>query len=182
MTKSIYSYQLPALLDNVVIYRPKKTVSEGDISFAVTHYNVLSIYCSKLNNQKAIDRYRVINPQLLSLIMTLTNLPSKRVISLFNLSGGINRVYELISTGKILNKYNNDIDFIYDNLSIDNKIDKLNFKYRFCAIDLVYQNRLYSSLAESKDNTFMIDLNNKEEVQMINNKYFFDNPLDLNNL
>ena len=182
LTKSIYSYQLPALLDNVVIYRPKKTVSEGDISFAVTHYNVLSIYCSKLNNQKAIDRYRVINPQLLSLIMTLTNLPSKRVISLFNLSGGINRVYELISTGKILNKYNNDIDFIYDNLSIDNKIDKLNFKYRFCAIDLVYQNRLYSSLAESKDNTFMIDLNNKEEVQMINNKYFFDNPLDLNNL
>lgn len=182
ITKSVYAYQIPAMLDNAVIFRPKKTVADGDISYAVTKYNVLDIYCNKMNNQKAIDRYRVINPELLSLIMTLTNLPSKRVISLYNISGGINRVYELISNGKILNKYNNDIDFVYDNLSISNKIDKLSFKYRFCAIDLVYQCRLYSSLVESKDTTFIIDLNNKEEVQMINNQYFFNNPLDLNNL
>ena len=67
-------------------------------------------------------------------------------------------------------------------MQISNKIDAYNFKYRFNAVDLVFQHRLYTMMAESKDISWLINLNDPDTVKDINNKYFIDNPLDLNAL
>ena len=84
---------------------------------------------------------------------------------------------------KILNDYNTDINYVYDQLELFSKIDPDNFRCRFNAVDLIYQNRLYNmNMAESKDISWCIDLRDPDTVRNINNKYFANNPLDLNAL
>ena len=81
-------------------------------------------------------------------------------------------------------KSDSDGDSAKDNplIKIDNKIDLFNFKYRFNAVDLVFQHRLYSLMPESKDTSWLINLSDPDTVKNINNTYFIDNPLDLNSL
>jgi hypothetical protein len=87
-----------------------------------------------------------------------------------------------INTNRIINAYNTDIDYVYNQLSIDRRMDSTTFKFRFNAVDLVYQHRLYNSSAEARDISWIIDLEDKFTIQRINNQYFIDNSLDLNNL
>lgn len=178
ITKSTYSYQIPALCDNCVLFRPQKFKGQ-DTSFAITNSDGITKYCNKVTNQKALDNMLKLNSGLLSLVMTMTKLSSKNVLSLFNTSIAINKLYNAISNNKIINGYNSDIDYIYNNLDISNKIDPVTFKYRFNAIDLVFQHRLYNNSAESKDMSHLIDLEDRNAVHYINNKYFQDNPLNL---
>ena len=181
LSKSKYAYQIPAMCDNAFIYRPKKYNGE-DTSFAITHNNVLFQYCNKLNNAKVFEQLKVINPKLLSLIMTLNGLPSKKLLTMLNITTTVGRIYKTINENKIINDYNSDMNFVYNQLELFSKIDPDSFKYRFNAVDLIFQYRLYDNMAESKDISWLIDLNDPDTVRNINNKYFADNPLDLNAL
>lgn len=178
LTKSSYAYQLPALCDNCVLFRPQKFKGD-DTSYAITNADGVMRYCDKVTNQKALENMTKLNSGLLSLVMALTKLSSKNVLSLFNTSTAINKIYDAIKNNKILNGYNSDIDYVYNNLDISNKIDPVTFKYRFNAIDLAFQHRLYINSAESKDMSHLIDLEDRNAVHYINNKYFQDNPLNL---
>ena len=53
---------------------------------------------------------------------------------------------------------------------------------RYKAIDLGYQYKLYKTLPESKERKFLEQLNDKESVQEINNRYFAKSPLNLEEL
>ena len=76
-----------------------------------------------------------------------------------------------------------DIDYVYHALEgIVKYVDPTTFKFRFNAVDLVFQHRIYNSSAESKDISWYINLSDPNTVRHINNTYFADNPLDLNNL
>ena len=182
LTKSKYAYQIPAMCENALLFRPKKYNGE-DISFPVTHQNVLFQFCNKLSNEKTYEQLKTISPKLLSLIMTLNGLPSKKLLTMVNITTAVGRIYKAISEDKILNDYNTDINYVYNQLELFSKIDPDNFRCRFNAVDLIYQNRLYNmNMAESKDISWLIDLKDPETVKYINNKYFADNPLDLNAL
>lgn len=181
LTKSKYAYQIPALCKNAFIYRPKKYNGE-DISFAITHSNVLQAYCNKISNGNTLSQLSYLNPSLLSLIMAINGLPSKKLLTLFNITTAVGRLYLAVSDHRIINDYNSDIDYVYNQLQLYSKIDSANFKYRFNAVDLVFQHRLYSMMAESKDISWLINLQDPNTVKDINNKYFIDNPLDLNAL
>ena len=181
ITKSKYAYQIPAMCENAMLYRPKKINGE-DISFAITHENVIYKYCNKINNEKAIQQLGSINPRLLSLLMVLSGLPSKKLLTLMNTTTSIGRLYKAISEGRIINDYNSDIDYVYNQLELFNKIDPTSFKYRFNATDLIYQYNIYKNQPESLDTRWCVDLYDPDTVKDINNKYFIDNPLDLNSL
>ena len=181
LSKSRYAYQIPALCSNAFLYRPKKYNGE-DISFAVTHENVLFQYCNKLNSDKVFRQLRVINPRLLSLIMTLNGLPSKKLLTMVNITTAVGRICKAISENKIINDYNYDINYVYNQLELFSKIDSESFRLRFNAVDLIVQHRLYTNMAESKDISWCIDLRDPDTVRNINNKYFANNPLDLNAL
>lgn len=181
LTKSKYAYQIPALCKNAFLLRPKK-IKGQDVSFVITSSNVLFAYCNKINNDNTLLRLKDINPKLLSLIISLNGLPSKNLLTLFNITTAVGKVWQLIKDNIIINDYNSDIDYVYNKLQIDNKIDLFNFKYRFNAVDLVFQHRLYSLMPESKDTSWLINLSDPDTVKNINNTYFIDNPLDLNSL
>lgn len=178
LTKSSYSYQIPAVCDNCVLLRPKK-YNGMDTSIAITNTNVLFQVCDKTNSDKNIQKLITLNSELLSLLMVLTGIKSVCVSRLLNSTSAINKLYKAIQDNKIINGYNSDMDYVYNNLDISNTIDITNFKYRFNAIDLVFQHRIYSNSPESKDVSHLIDLNNREDMHKINNVYFADNPLNL---
>lgn len=181
LTKSKYAYQIPALCKNAFLLRPKKIKGE-DTSFVITNNNVLFAFGNKINNDNTLLRLKYINPKLLSLIISLNGLPSKNLLTLFNITTAVERIWRLTKDNIIINDYNSDIDYVYNKLQIDDKIDLFNFKYRFNAVDLVFQYRLYSLMSESKDTSWLINLRDPDTVKNINNTYFIDNPLDLNSL
>lgn len=182
ISKSKYVYQIPALLQNAVIFRPKKS-NGNDISYLINKSCIYSSFYNYITSKNNLDRLSILNPALLSLMITLTGLPSYNLHTLLNINNATKMIYDAISSNRIINDYNNDIDFVYKALIDINKfIDPINFKYRFNAVDLVTQHRIYNSTAEARDISWYINLNDPETVKEINNKYFIDNPLDLNSL
>lgn len=182
ITKSKYAYQIPALINSTRIFRPKKSNGE-DISYTISKAYIYPNFFNKITSKDTIDRLSQINPSLLSLMMALTGLPSYNVATLINVSTATKMVIDAIESNRIANDHNADIDFVYNALNgIDKYIDPITFKYRFSAIDLLAQHRIYNSTPEAIDVSWMVNFNDPETMRSINNKYFIDNPLDLNNL
>ena len=179
ITKSKYAYQIPALTD-AVIYRPKKFGGD-DNSYLVTSANVITSYF-KITRESSNEKIQRISPSLLSALITLSGMPSRKLMKLFSSTTAINKIYNAVSNNRIINNYNSDIDYLYNQLDINGEIDSMNFKYRFNAIDLVFQHRMYINSVESRDRTWCININNKQDMHEINNKYFANNPLDLESL
>lgn len=182
ITKSKYAYQIPALLSNVKLFRPKKYQGE-DTSYVISKPYVYGNLYRNINSDDTLKMLLQISPNLCSVMMSLTGLSSYKVRNLLNVKTAIKMLYNAICNSKIINDYNSDIDYLYNALDgLNEKIDPTSFKSRFNAIDLVYQHRIYNSTIEARDITWLIDLNDPETIRSINNKYFIDNPLDLNSL
>lgn len=182
LTKSKYAYQIPALCPNAILFRPKKYAG-ADTSFYVDHRNVLRMFYAKINAEDTLQALSTINPQLLSVLITMTNLYDYKLTTIMNTVQAIKMLKYAIDHHKINNAYNSDIDYLYNALEgIVKYVDPTTFKFRFNAVDLIFQHRIYNSSAESKDISWYINLSDPNTVRRINNTYFADNPLDLNNL
>lgn len=180
ITKSKYSYQIPAMNSNAFILRPKKT-ADGDNSFLIYKNNsLIRLYDDKSNKTK--EQLSKINPELMSLIMTLSGLLQYGLGKICNITTTCNLIINAITNNRILNKYNSAMgDYLYNALNYNN-ISPDYFRFRFNAIDLTTQFNIYKSQPESKDISWNINLSDPDTVRNINNNYFIDNPLDLNNL
>jgi hypothetical protein len=182
LTKSKYAYQIPALCKNAVLFRPKKNVGE-DVSFYVDQHNVNQLFYPKISSQETRQSLQTINPQLLSILITMTGMYDYKLTTLMNITQAVKILKYAIDHNKINNVYNTDTDYLYNALDgIVKYVDPVTFKYRFNAVDLVFQHRIYNSTAESKDISWLINLSDPNTVRYINNTYFADNPLDLNSL
>lgn len=182
-TKSKYAVQIPAVLaPNAVLFRPKKYLGE-DTSVTLFGQSVLMQYYKNLSKDKTIEYLSKINPQLLSILMTMTGINEYNMNMIVNSTKAIRMLYEAIISNKMLNAYSYDVDYIYKSIDrLDKYIDQTSFLFRFKAIDLVYQHMIYSNSPEALDYSWQIDLYDPDTVREINDKYFFDNPLDLNSL
>lgn len=182
LTKNSYSYQIPALISNTAVFGPKKYNSE-DISFAVYGNNILYKYYSGITNTKTLDYIKIINPQHLSLLMSLTGNRQLNLTCAMTSTVAIRILYEAIISGKLLNSHTSDIEYVYSILpDLSKYIDLIRLKYVYNACDIIYQHLLYSQMPEALDYTWMVNFKDPTTVQDINNKYFVDNPLDLNSL
>lgn len=180
ISKSKYSYQLPAFIDNCILFRPMKSNGE-DTSYAVTHSTVLNNFFGT-KNDKSKELLDEINPRLIGMLVALNGAASCGIKAACNINVATRAIHKAITTNLILNDYISDPEFLYPKLDIDKYIDPMSFKYRFNAFDLIFQHRIYNSSAEARDITWLVDLHDPETVKSIANRYFIDNPLDLNNL
>ena len=182
LTKNTYAYQIPALIPNVAVFRPRKHMGE-DTSFAVFGKNILYQYYSNISTAKTLEYINMINPQHLSLLMSLTGNKQFNLHSAVNSNVAIRILYEAIKNGRLLNSHMADVDYVYSVLSeLQKYIDATNFKFRYNACDIIYQHLLYSQMPEAFDYSWMVNFKDPNTVQDINNRYFADNPLDLNSL
>lgn len=180
ISKDKYNYQL-VLNNNVFIFRPKKYNGQ-DISYCVNKANLYDYFYNK-SSKETIDNLHMLNPEFLSLLITLNGLPKYKLFSLMNINTAVKLVLDAIRDNKILNSYNRDIKYVGSSLNgLINYIDLQSLEYRFNAVDLGIQSSIYNSTAEANDMQWYINLKDPKTVKEINNKYFIDNPLDLNNL
>lgn len=182
LTRSKYVYQIPALIKNAYIFRPRKYNGE-DTSIIITNKNVIFSYYNKINKESILQEFSIINPGMLSLLMCFTGVSDKNVKSIANITKATKIISYAIRSNRIINGYNSDTSYLYAVLEgLSNIIDLTSFEYRFKAIDIIYQSLIYNQQIESLDESWNINLKDIKTFQEISNKYFIDNPLDVNNL
>jgi len=185
-TKSKYCYQIPAMMIGypVYLFKPLKT-KEGDQSALITPVNALTQYYSRLSpSSKSSMQIKNLSPKLLSLLMTFNGCEDKRVNGVTNIIRAIDIIRTMIDENKLLNNYQSDTKFMYEAMipkGITTIMDDVTFDYRFKALDLLFQHRIYVNNIESKDFLWNINLSDPYTMMQINAKYFIDNPIDLNN-
>ena len=183
ITKNKYMYQIPGLFLNQPVYLLRPTKYKGvDNSIIVRSNTAITSYYKELTGDKLIAKLVKINPELLSLIFTIHGCKHVNIAPLTNISRTINFIYDAIENNRIINAHQSDTDYLYKSLKIGDLIDGATFEYRFKSLDILYQFMIYSNSIEAKDNTWFINLRDPDTVRNINNKYFANNPLDLNNL
>lgn len=182
LTKNTYAYQIPALIPNTAVFRPRKHMAE-DTSFAVYKYNVLYKYYSNVTSVKTLEYLKYISSEHLALLMSLTGNDQFNLRSAISSTVAIRILYEAITSGKVLNSHMMDSSYIYKNIpDISKYINIENFICRYKACDILWQCMIYSKMPEALDYTWMVNFKDPATVQDINNRYFIDNPLDLNSL
>ena len=184
ISKNKYAYQIPAMMlgRRVYLFRPSKGNGE-DRSICISPNTALTLYYHSINKVDVKARLQVINPELLSVMMTLNGCKDKGVNSLTNIIRASRMVDGAINCNKMLNSYQSDMKWVYNALDGINTItDFPAFDARFKALDLKFQYMLYCASIESKDFSWNLNLSDPDTIRDINNKYFIDNPLDLNGL
>ena len=181
-SKDVTMLQLAAMHQDVVIFKLVKTNPEYIIT--ITKQNAISAFANI--TRKAISdttnaKLPLLNPELYSLVVTLTSLKNRNVQTLKTLNAAVSMLLELINDGKIQNKYCMDIEGLYDLLypKLQNSIIKSRFINRFRALDLIWLYNMYTRCPEYSNMDYYVNLVDPDTVRDINNKYFINNPLDL---
>lgn len=186
-TRDDTAMQLPACHPNTTIFLDSKRTGISYISntpLAISAYLYKTGRKKLLTSQAVINRIQTISPCLLSLIISLSNLPSRNIISIYDINKAINIVGSAVARGSILNGYSASPDLLYDGLFVGSecKVTKDTFSFRFKAIDLLSAHAEYMFTPFAKDTSYKIDLDDGDGVRAINNEYFRENPIDLNRL
>lgn len=180
ISRDLYTTQLVAVNDDVVIFRPKK-VQQQDESFFIAKGGCIA---NLINDRQVNDVPGELNDGLLSLVMALNKFPERNMKSLLSLPKTLSLLKDVVKTGKIINGYNSDIDRVLDLFPDKEKITCLhgNIHGRFKALDLLYQYAIYASNPERHNFKGIQNLYDPNSIHDICNQYFKVNPLDLENL
>ncbi|MGL5330979.1 MAG: hypothetical protein ACRDD7_17080 [Peptostreptococcaceae bacterium] len=179
ITKDMYNYQL-ASMNNVTVLRPKKSNGE-DISYYINKNNLYHIYLKDRKVDLA-NFPMMLNPGLVSLLMTLSSVTERNIKSLLNIKTAAKELFKAIESYRLVNDYNSNIPLVWN--AIDNtktKIGLTTFNHRFNAIDIRFQHSVYMTSSEHHSIS-LTNLYDPDTVRGINNSYFKNNPLDLNRL
>lgn len=189
ISKSLYAYQIPAYTINTRIYRPFKSKGE-DKSYVVNKSNCLYRYILDRRSNTGINEelnsiLSKLNPELISIIMSLAGIYSRGVKPIINITSTLREINKMIENRVIINGYNSMLDYPINVYKMHPSLISLKSEIvsRYKGIDLriqhmVFMNSVYFQTIEE----FMIDLIDDEGFRYISGKYFNKYPIDLNNL
>lgn len=187
ITKDIYLYQLvsPINKGDIVVLRPKKYRGE-DSSYIINSNNVMYIYMKErsVNEDIAVLACNM-NSELLSFIMSITRMPERSVKSIVSIPKIVKLLSKLLSENIILNQRNTDIDRLSNLLfqEEENQIPGVTIDFRFKAIDIPFQYSVFVNSPEYLTYKGVItNLYDPDALSEINNKYFANVPIILENL
>ena len=182
VTKDRYNFQLCSNEMDVRILRPVKNKSE-DNSYAVNSNSVITSILWQYTNDTSLVN-TTLSGDLLSALYALSRLPDKNISSYV----AIKKAYEILSSavvdGAIPNTQIVDMQYIADTIlrKYYPKIDGYIVGERYKAINLYHNHSIMSSTSEKNTYQGFINLIDDNTVKEINNKFFVNNPLDLNAL
>ena len=176
-SKNPFTYQLPCY-NPCVIFRKKKN-KQDDFSYSINSSNAINVYVQESTNKQIPNLF---NNIFISTLFCLSGLSKRDIKKKFSISKSLSIISNMNP-----NSYG-DIQSMYDQIiSIASSKDVMTlplfeFSNRFKALDLNYQIKIYETLPESRDTTYIIDLNDPDKIKYINNNYFTKNPIDLQRL
>lgn len=186
LSKDIYMYQVVAMNDNTVIFRPAKDIeTKMDISYYIDRSNIYNMYRTHASKSKPTRTYDgILSPELFSLVLSMSNLSCRNIYILQNFNTVMTLLENCVLDKRINNAYTNDIDYLLT--LIPNNKEKCPDYFvsaRFKALDLLFQHYIYTnSVNYNMISGNIVNLYDPDAVREINNKYFVENPLDLNRL
>ena len=177
ISSSQYMYQLPANAANVIVFR-KKTINKIDASYS---YNVINALQAFVYETRKINLDRFYNTKYLSILMTLTGLPKRNVKSFHSLNTGLDIIDHIPAEciGDVTAIYDNIVKYITESKKNIIIIGYQDFCDKYRAIDIEYQSKLYKKLPECSENSWIQDRSDPDTLKAINNKYFKNQPLNL---
>ena len=176
ITRDLYNYQLCSR-DNTFILRPHKT-KDGDCSYIINKDNLMKVV---LWERKSSIKKTYINPELLYVVLALSNVPERNIKSLLNLNSAIKVLERALDTMRLVNEYNfytNSIWMAINDVKQIASVGEAVIDHRIKAIDIAFQSTVYSNTVEAQLLKFE-NLYDPNTVMRINEKYFVNNPLDL---
>ena len=131
---------------------------------------------------KRLQDISQINPELLSLLLSITKVPKYGLPSILQVPMAINIMKKIFVDDKLaLNQYNSDVAHIVELIKgyTKKQIESFEIIQRFKVIDAIY---LYNSLKALAMETYtkVDDLYNPKMIKEVNEKFFKHYPLDLN--
>lgn len=176
ITRDLYNYQLCSRV-NTFILRPYKT-KDGDNSYVINRENLMKIV---LWERKSSIKKTYINSELLYVLLALSNVPERNIKSLLNLNSAVKVLERALDTMRLVNEYNfytNSIWMAINDVQQIANVGETVIDHRLKAIDIAFQSSVYSNTMEAQLLKFE-NLYDPETVMRINEKYFVNNPLDL---
>ena len=186
ISSSDYMYQLPYYSRDTVVFRKKNVAGNNGFEDASFSYNGITAPLYFVQDTKGTVKGDIsIPPSALSVLMCLSGLSGRSISSLFNITTSA-KIVRFIPTEAVLA---GDIEYIYgaiqmclDKSKTKNKLDFDEFSNRYKAIDLRFQQAMYTMFPEASDKRYLESLIDPEALKAINNKYFKDTPIDLQRL
>lgn len=180
ISSDIYPMQLCYQYDDTVFLRPLKsfgvdnsliTCERNNPIFAQSFWRLIGSSRTQLENGENNIRISPVNYPLLS---ALTRYPERGLKSYIRLDVAERSIFNLVQSNNI----SITPEMIYQEPDIGSRITLNLLDTRFKALDISYQYMVYN---ESLDhNTLRYEnLDDPDAVQMINNTYFKDNPIDI---
>lgn len=178
LSNSQLMYQLPQYSKSSIVIR--KDLGFKPIlnkTYTYNKNNCVEAYCYELSKYNVTEP---INQQTISFIMSLRGIPKRSIKAL----SSIKSVLKMAKQIPLGCEHDPNVQY---NIYANNKskrpvISEDEFINRYKCIDLGYQYKLYKLLPESKELKYLDQLNDKESVQEINNYYFKNSPLNLEEL
>lgn len=178
ISNSQMMYQLPVFSKSAIVIKKDLSYTNGilDRTYSYNNSNCLNGYVYELT-KKNLDY--VINQNSISFVNILRGIPKRSIKSLFSINPS------LIMANKIPLGCEHDPDIQYDIYvnykSNKSKISKEEYINRYKCIDLGYQYKLYKLLPESKEIKFLEQLEDVNSMHEINDAYFKNSALNLEN-
>lgn len=181
ISSSPISFQIPVINPNTVVYTKRRN---GDV-LVTDSINPLIQALSYTKNQ-VIDNLNL-PPSYLSAFYSLCGLNRLNVNSLVYYSTAIDILRYMKDNSIIMEPDTLCEAYIIHYQSKKKKIDKINdivsqIHNRFRCFDFRHQLMMYDNLAESKETSYLTQLQNWDELLHINKLYFKDNPILLDKL
>lgn len=174
VTSSQYAFQLPAICPNVILFYKKKNKDED---YSVNSSNALDKFIMETRNQ-SIDKTNV-DQSWVNGFMVLSGIPKRDIKSLCTYKESLKLLHSISSNYSII-----EPEILYDMVfkCTTRNIDFSTIVNRFNCIDLRYQHKMYLTLPESKETSYLSKLNDMNTLLDINDKYFKHNPISLDRL
>lgn len=180
VSDSDYCFQLPVFTRDTVVFR-RKTIDGNDASYSYNALDAMDAFVYEIKNVSRIPDG--IPKRFIPILMVLSGLPKRCVSSVFD----IRHALEILKWIPIT--IYGDTEAMYScvknyfaHTKAKTSMSFAEFDNRFKAIDLLYQQKLYQFLPESKERSYLNRLQDPDSVKAINNKYFRKNPIDLERL
>lgn len=179
LSRDAYNFQLAkGMFDMKILVPYKHHTDKGtvDSSYIVNSQNSIIAYLNKLNVKT--EGLVLFSSELLSLLMSISRVPTRNINSLYNIPKAYNLISEMIRYKAISNSHIYDIKSVA--MYLNQNIKNIEARYYICDIKsqlIHYQIDPAINVKQS-----MINLYDPEQVKNINNQYFQKYPLDLNRL
>lgn len=180
ITKDKLSWQLPDIDNRITIFRPKKTV-RGDESFYINSKNcILKWVESNSKMDKNLYKLDLTPKGTLGLYISYSSFidDDMKLYSYYQSKRAMRLINDHINNGEFISGYNSPLS-IKSILDIDSKPERESLYDRYSSIDINRLTQIYQSSSESKDTSWYINKNDINAIKNINNKYFYQYPIDI---